>query len=119
MQTPEIFQGDNPRRLIQGAFFGAVATVVGGFYLGGWTLGSTTQKQVSAAEQASVVRVLAPICADSSRTRPTPAPTLRRSTRRTRGSARHDRQGRMGHLPRLGAGPQVADACAKLLSQVK
>src|SRR5947208_2435132 len=31
---------------------------------GGWTLGSTAAKQVKDAEQASIVRVLAPICAD-------------------------------------------------------
>jgi hypothetical protein len=64
MQLPPILQGDSLTRLIQGAFVGAVATLVVGFYWGGWSLASTTQKQVQAAEQASVVRVLAPICAD-------------------------------------------------------
>ena len=59
-----MLQGDSPARLIQGAIAGAIVTMVAGFYLGGWTLGSTAQKQVSTAEQASVVRVLAPICAD-------------------------------------------------------
>jgi hypothetical protein len=48
----------------QGAAGGAVATIVIGFYWSGWTLGSTAEKQVKDAEQASIVRVLAPICAD-------------------------------------------------------
>ena len=43
---------------------GAVATMIIGFQWGGWTLGSTTAKQVKDAEQASIVRVLSPICAD-------------------------------------------------------
>lgn len=64
MQLPPILKGDSLTRLLQGAAAGAVATIVIGFYWGGWVLGSTAQKQISEAEQASVVRVLAPICAD-------------------------------------------------------
>jgi hypothetical protein len=51
-------------RLLQGAAAVAVATIVIGFNWGGWTLGNTAEKQVNYVEQASVVRVLAPICAD-------------------------------------------------------
>jgi hypothetical protein len=64
MQLPPMIQGDSLKRLAQGAAFGVVATIVVGFYWGGWTLGSTAQAKVRAAEQASIVRVLAPICAD-------------------------------------------------------
>ena len=64
MNTPEFLRGDSPTRLLQGAAVGALATMLIGFMWGGWSLASTTQKQVAAAEQASVVRVLAPICAD-------------------------------------------------------
>jgi hypothetical protein len=64
MQLPAILQGESLTRLFQGAVAGAVATLVIGFYGAGWTLGSTAQKQVQDAEQASIVRVLAPICAD-------------------------------------------------------
>ena len=64
MQLPSILQGESLTRLLQGAAAGAVATIVIGFYWGGWTLGSTAEKQVKNAEQASIVRVLAPICAD-------------------------------------------------------
>ena len=64
MQVPAILQGESLTRLLQGAAAGAVATLVIGFQWGGWTLGSTAAKQVKDAEQASIVRVLAPICAD-------------------------------------------------------
>jgi hypothetical protein len=64
MQLPPILQGESLTRLLQGAGAGALATVVIGFYWGGWTLHSAAEKQAKAAEQAGVVRVLAPICAD-------------------------------------------------------
>src|SRR5207248_6121883 len=64
MQLPSILQGDSLTRLLQGAAAGAVATMIVGFNWGGWTLGGTAAKQVKDAEQASIVRVLAPICAD-------------------------------------------------------
>jgi hypothetical protein len=64
MQLPSILQGESLKRLLQGAAAGAVATMIIGFNWGGWTLGSTAEKQVKDAEQASIVRVLAPICAD-------------------------------------------------------
>ena len=61
---PTTASGDSPARLLQGAAVGVVATFTIGFLWGSWSLASTTQKQVEAAEQLSVVRVLAPICAD-------------------------------------------------------
>ena len=64
MQLPPILQGDSLTRLLQGAAIGAVATIAIGFYWGGWMLGSTAAKQAEAAEEAGIVRVLAPICAD-------------------------------------------------------
>ena len=64
MQLPAILQGDSLTRLMQGAAAGVVATIVVGFYWAGWILESTAQTQVKNAEQASIVRVLAPICAD-------------------------------------------------------
>ena len=41
MQVPSILQGESLKRLLQGAAAGAVATIVVGFYWGGWSLGST------------------------------------------------------------------------------
>lgn len=64
MQLPPILQGDSLTRLLQGAAAGAAATIAVGFYWGGWMLAGTAQTRIQTAEQASVVRVLAPICAD-------------------------------------------------------
>lgn len=50
--------------LSKGAVAGAVMAMVIGFKWGGWVLGSTAADQVKDAEQAGIVRVLAPICAD-------------------------------------------------------
>ena len=120
MQTPEIFQGDSPRRLVQGAFFGAVVTVVCGFYLGGWTLGSNVQKQVSVAEQASVIRVLAPICADKFKNSADAVANFE-ALNKADSWKRDDMIVKAGWATFPGSEPdrQVADACAKLLAQVK
>ena len=64
MPLPAILQGDSLTRLLQGAAAGAIATFIVGFQWGGWTLGGTADQRVKDAEQASIVRVLAPICAD-------------------------------------------------------
>lgn len=50
--------------LSKGAIAGAVVAMVIGFHWGGWVLGSTAANQVKDAEQAAIVRVLAPICVD-------------------------------------------------------
>lgn len=60
MQLPSIIQGEAPKRLLQGAALGAVATVVIGFGSGGWLLESSAAQRANSA----VVAVLAPICAD-------------------------------------------------------
>jgi hypothetical protein len=120
VQTPEIFQGDSPRRLIQGAFAGALVTVVCGFYLGGWTLGSNVQKQVQSAEQASIVRVLAPICADKFKNATNAGANLE-ELNKADSWKRDDMIVKAGWATFPGSEPdrQVADACAKLLAQVK
>jgi hypothetical protein len=64
MDMPKILEGQSLKRLLQGAVLGAVATIVIGFSWGGWMLGSTAQGRIADAQQASIVRVLAPICAD-------------------------------------------------------
>jgi len=64
MQLPTFLQGDSMARLAQGAVAGALATAIIGFNWGGWMLTSTAVRQAEAAEQASIVKVLAPICAD-------------------------------------------------------
>ena len=120
MQTPQIFQGDSPARLLQGAAAGALSTVVAGFFLGGWTLGSTAQKQVQNAEQASVVRVLAPICADKFKNSADAGANLE-ALNKADSWKRDEMIVKAGWATFPGSEPdrQVADACAKLLAQVK
>jgi hypothetical protein len=62
MQVPSILQGESLKRLLQGAAAGAVATMVVGFYWGGWSLGSTADKMAKERSEAAVVAVLAPVC---------------------------------------------------------
>ena len=64
MQLPSILQGESLTRLSQGIAIGAVATMVIGFYWGGWTLGSTAKEQAQKTATSAVVAALAPICVD-------------------------------------------------------
>ena len=63
-------QGESLTRLLQGAAAGAVATIVVGFYWGGWSLGSTTDKIAKERSDLAVITVLAPVCADKFRALP-------------------------------------------------
>ena len=67
MQIPSILQGESLTRLLQGAAVGAVATIVVGFYWGGWSLGSTADKMAKEQSDLAVVAALAPVCADKFR----------------------------------------------------
>ena len=62
MQIPSILQGDSLTRLLQGAAAGAVATIVVGFYWGGWSLGSTVDKMAKERSELAVLAALAPVC---------------------------------------------------------
>ena len=62
MQLPTILQGESLTRLLQGAAAGAVATMVVGFYWGGWSLGSTVDKMAKERSELAVVAALAPVC---------------------------------------------------------
>ena len=120
MQPPPILQGDSLTRLLQGAAAGAVATMIIGFYWGGWTLGSTAAKQVKAAEQASIVRVLAPICADKFQ-RSADASANLDALRKADSWKRDEMIEKAGWTTFPGSEPErgVAAACAALLSQAK
>jgi hypothetical protein len=121
MPLPAIFQGDSPIRLIQGAIAGALIAVVGGFTVGGWTLGSTARKQVEAAEQATMVRVLAPICADKFKRAPDAVANLE-ALKKEDSWKRDEMIVKAGWATFPGskeADPEVAEACATMLSQVK
>jgi hypothetical protein len=120
MQLPSILQGDSLTRLLQGAAAGAVATIIIGFYWGGWTLGSNVDKQVKNAEQTSIVRVLAPICADRFRRSADVAVNLE-ELKKTDSWKRDAVIEKAGWATFPGSEPdrRVAEACANLLSQSK
>ena len=70
MQIPAILQGESLKRLLQGAAAGAIATIVVGFYWGGWSLGSTAEKMATHRSELAVIAALAPVCADNFRALP-------------------------------------------------
>jgi len=120
MELPPILKGDSLTRLLQGAATGAAATLVVGFYWGGWTLASTSQKLVENAQQASVVRVLAPICADKFQHSANASANLKALN--TADSWKRDEMiEKAGWTTFPGSEPdrKVAEACASLLTQVK
>ena len=51
-------------RLLQGAAVGAIATMLVGFYWGGWSLRSTADKLAKERAESAVVAALAPVCAE-------------------------------------------------------
>jgi hypothetical protein len=67
---PPILQGESLTRLLQGVAIGAVATMVIGFYWGGWTLSSTADKMANLRSETAVVAALAPGCAEKFRALP-------------------------------------------------
>ena len=70
MQVPSILQGESPKRLLQGAAVGAIATIFIGFTWGGWSLGSTADKMAKERSELAVIAALAPVCADKFRAQP-------------------------------------------------
>jgi hypothetical protein len=120
MQLPPFFQGDSLTRLFQGAAAGVIATLVVGFYWGGWVLGSTNQSQVKSAEQTGIVRVLAPICADRFQ-RATDADVNLAALRKADSWNRNELIEKAGWTKFPGSEPDrdVAAACVTLLNQVK
>jgi hypothetical protein len=72
MQLPKIFQGESLTRLLQGAFAGAVATVVVGFMWGGWVTGSTATRMTGEAVEATQVTLYSPVCVERYMAKATP-----------------------------------------------
>ena len=120
MQVPSILQGESLTRLMQGAAAGAVATIAIGFYWGGWTLGSTAAQQAKNAEQTSIVRVLAPICADKFQ-RSADASANLQALKKADSWKRDEIIEKAGWTTFPGSEPdrKVAEACANMLSQAK
>ena len=64
MELPPILKGDSLTRLAQGAFVGAVATLVVGFNFAGWVLGSTAEKDAARRVNTALVQVYTPVCVE-------------------------------------------------------
>jgi alpha/beta superfamily hydrolase len=120
MQLPSILQGDSLTRLLQGAAGGAIVTIIIGFNWGGWTLGSSVAKQVADAEQTSIVKVLAPICADKFQRSADVTANLD-MLKKTDSWKRDELIEKAGWTKFPGSEPdrKVAEACANLLSPAK
>jgi hypothetical protein len=61
MQVPSILQGESLSRLMQGAAAGVVASIVIGFYWGGWMTGSTANRLAAERADTAVVAALMPV----------------------------------------------------------
>ena len=64
MDMPAILRGDSLKRLLQGAALGAIATLIIGFYWGGWVTGGTANDMTARSTKAALVAALSPICVD-------------------------------------------------------
>ncbi|HVG51604.1 MAG TPA: hypothetical protein VM867_08230, partial [Xanthobacteraceae bacterium] len=64
MELPPILQGDSLTRLLQGAAGGVIATLVIGFYWGGWVTGGSAAEMAKKSANTALVSALAPICVD-------------------------------------------------------
>jgi len=62
MELPAIFKGESLTRLAQGAFVGAVATMIVGFYWGGWVLGSKAENNAAMRVNTALVQAYGPVC---------------------------------------------------------
>jgi len=107
--------------LLQGAAAGAVATLVVGFYWGGWVTGGTAKDMVQRSSTAAVVAALSPICVDKFQ-RATDAVTnlsdLRKVSSYQQGA--FIEKGGWATLPGSDtANSSVAVACANMLSSLK
>ena len=62
MKMPAIFKAESLTRLAQGAAVGAVATMIIGFYWGGWVLGKTAETNATTLVNAALVQAYGPVC---------------------------------------------------------
>jgi hypothetical protein len=70
VQMPSMLQGESLTRLLQGAAVGAFATIFVGFFWGGWSLASTSERMARDRSDHAVVAAFAPACADKFRALP-------------------------------------------------
>jgi hypothetical protein len=118
MRLPAILEGESLTRLLQGAFFGFLATVVIGFNWGGWTLESTAKQTAVKDTSSALVAVLAPMCADKFRN--ASDATVAMAEFKKVSSWQQDsfiQKGGWATFPGMGSPDlAIAQACAKLLT---
>jgi hypothetical protein len=121
MQLPPILQGESLTRLVQGTAIGVVATLLIGFYWGGWTLGSTAKQMADQRASAAVVAILAPMCADRFRLAPevTANMTELKKTSSWMQDAYIEKGGWATFAGTVASEREVAQACANLLTGLK
>jgi len=121
MAMPAILSGDSLTRLLQGAAAGAIATLIVGFYWGGWVTGSTAKDMVQRSTSSAVITALSPICVDKFQHSPEVATNmveLKKVASYQQGS--FIEKGGWATLPGgEGANSAVARACAEMLSSLK
>jgi Na+/proline symporter len=121
MQLPSFLQGDSPSRLVQGAIAGALATLIVGFYWGGWVTGGNAKEMVQKSTTAAVVSALAPICVDKferSADASAKLTELKKVSSWQQGS--FVEQGGWATMPGSDtANSAVAEACARMLGELK
>ena len=121
MQVPSMLQGDSLARLLQGAAAGCAITLAVGFGWGGWQLHSKSQKLAQETASAAVVAVLAPICADKfQNAADAPATLIKlKATERWKQDTFVADGGWATFPGSKSANRSVAEACAKMLSELK
>jgi hypothetical protein len=121
MEMPAILKGDSLKRLLQGAALGAVATLIVGFYWGGWVTGGTAKDMVQRSTTSAVISALSPICVDKfqhSAEAVTNMVELKKVSSYQQGS--FIEKGGWATLPGSDtANSSVARACAEMLSSLK
>src|SRR5262245_23246329 len=123
MQVPSILQGQRPFDLIKGGITGAILITAVGFnwagYGFGWTLRSTAEQKAKDAEEAAIVRVLAPICADKFRQASDSVANVSFPRVGTFQSCFFIKDTGYATFPGSEYDRKVAETCVELLTQVK
>ena len=121
MNLPPILQGESLTRLLQGAAAGCAITLVVGFGWGGWQLHSKAQKMAQDSASSAVVAVLAPICADKFQRAADSKATLvaLKATDSWKQDTFVEKGGWATFPGNAEPNRNVAEACAKMLSELK
>jgi hypothetical protein len=120
MKLPPMLQGDSLTRLVQGAAAGCAITLLLGFGWGGWTLQSKAEKQAREGATSAVIAALVPICVDKFQRAADAKATL--VALKAVESWKQDafvEKGGWATFPGNQPNRSVAEACAKILSDIK